>query len=53
MQKVPYLLVVGDREAANGHVNVRTRGQEKTEDLPAVEFVERIKKLIAEKATKL
>jgi len=53
MQKVPYLLVVGDKEAASGHVNVRTRGQEKTEDLPAAEFVEKIRKHIAEKATTL
>jgi len=53
MQKVPYLLVVGDKEAANGHVNVRTRGQEKTEDLPAAEFVEKIKQRIAEKAPSL
>ncbi|MDP9264133.1 MAG: threonine--tRNA ligase [Acidobacteriota bacterium] len=53
MQKVPYLLVVGDKEAANGHVNVRTRGQEKTEDLPAAEFVEKIRKHIAEKSTSL
>ncbi|HEV2022289.1 MAG TPA: threonine--tRNA ligase [Terriglobales bacterium] len=53
MQKVPYLLVVGDKEAANGHVNVRTRGQEKTEDLLAAEFVEKIRKHIAEKSTSL
>jgi len=53
MQKVPYLLVVGDKEAANGHVNVRTRGQEKTEDLPAAEFVEKIRKVIAEKTPSL
>ena len=53
MQKVPYLLVVGDKEAANGHVNVRTRGQEKTEDLPAAEFVEKIRKMILEKTTSL
>ena len=53
MQKVPYLLVVGDKEAANGHVNVRTRGQEKTEDLPAAEFVEKIRKHIAGKSTSL
>ena len=51
MQKVPYLLVVGDKEAASGHVNVRTRGREKTEDLPAAEFVEKIQKLISEKST--
>ncbi len=53
MQKVPYLLVVGDKEQQSGHVNVRTRGLEKTEDLPAAEFVERIKQRIAEKATTL
>jgi len=49
MQKVPFLLVVGDKEAEAGRVNVRTRGKEKTEDMPAPEFVEKIRKLIAEK----
>ena len=33
MQKVPFLLVVGDKEAEAGRVNVRTRGKEKTEDM--------------------
>ena len=28
LQRVPYLLVVGDREKENGHVAVRTRGGE-------------------------
>jgi threonyl-tRNA synthetase len=50
MQKVPFLLVVGDKEAEAGKVNVRTRGKEKTEDMPAAEFVEKIKRLIAEKS---
>jgi threonyl-tRNA synthetase len=49
MQKVPFLLVVGDKEAEAGKVNVRTRGKEKTEDMLATEFVEKIRKLIAEK----
>jgi threonyl-tRNA synthetase len=49
MQKVPFLLVVGDKEAEAGKVNVRTRGKEKTEDMPAAEFVAKIKGLIAEK----
>jgi threonyl-tRNA synthetase len=53
MQKVPFLLVVGDKEAEAGKVNVRIRGKEKTEDMPAAEFVEKIKKLIAEKSPKL
>ena len=49
LQKVPFLLVVGDKEAEAGKVNVRTRGKEKTEDMLATEFVEKIRKLIAEK----
>jgi threonyl-tRNA synthetase len=53
MQKVPFLLVVGDKEAEADKVNVRTRGKEKTEDMPAVEFVARIRKLIAEKSASL
>src|SRR5215813_13709709 len=53
LQKVPFLLVVGDKEAAAGRVNVRTRGKEKTEDMPAEAFVEKIRKLIAEKSASL
>ena len=49
MQKVPFLLVMGDKEAEAGRVNVRTRGKEKTEDMPVADFVEKIKTLIAEK----
>src|SRR5882757_4930719 len=50
MQKVPWMLVIGGREAEAGRVNVRTRGKEKTEDMQASEFVEKIKKLIGEKS---
>jgi len=53
MQKIPFLLVVGDKEAEAGKVNVRTRGKEKTEDMAAGEFVDKIKKLIAEKNPRL
>src|SRR5262245_23824472 len=53
LQKVPYLLVVGDKEAAAGRVNVRTRGKEKTEDMGAEEFLSHLKKIIAEKSTSL
>jgi len=53
MQKVPFLLVVGDKEAEAGKVNVRTRGKEKTEDMVAAEFVEKIRKLIVEKGSGL
>ena len=34
-------------------MNVRTRGKEKTEDMAAGEFVEKIRKLIAEKSASL
>jgi threonyl-tRNA synthetase len=50
MQKVPFLLVVGDKESEAGKVNVRTRGKEKTEDMPAAEFVAKIKGLIEQKS---
>jgi threonyl-tRNA synthetase len=53
LQKVPFLLVVGDKEAEAGRVNVRTRGKEKTEEMSANEFVERIAKLIGDKSASL
>jgi threonyl-tRNA synthetase len=53
MQKVPFMLVVGDREAEAGKVNVRTRGKEKTADMGAQEFGERVKKLIADRSATL
>jgi threonyl-tRNA synthetase len=53
MQKVPFLLVVGDKEAEADKVNVRTRGKEKTEDMGTAEFVEKIRKLIVEKTASL
>ena len=43
----------GDKEAEAGKVNVRTRGKEKTEDMDAGEFVEKIRKLIGEKSVAL
>ena len=53
LQKVPFLLVVGDKEAEAGRVNVRTRGAEKTADMSTSEFVEKIRKVIAEKSVGL
>jgi threonyl-tRNA synthetase len=50
MQKVPFMLVVGDKEAEAGKVNVRMRGKEKTEDMGAEEFGERVKSVIASKS---
>ena len=54
MQKVPFLLVVGEKEAEAGTVNVRVRGQQQPEGtVPAAQFVERVKKLIEEKSVNL
>jgi threonyl-tRNA synthetase len=54
MQKVPFVLVLGDKEAEAGTVNVRLRGQMQAEGtMPAEQFVERVKKLIVEKAVGL
>jgi threonyl-tRNA synthetase len=53
MQKVPFLLVVGDKEAEAGKVNVRIRGKEKTEDMAGAEFVEKIRGLIATRSPHL
>jgi threonyl-tRNA synthetase len=53
MQKVPFILVVGDKEGEANQVNVRTRGKEKTETVATTEFVARIRKLVDEKAPTL
>jgi threonyl-tRNA synthetase len=53
MQKVPFMLVVGDKEAEAGKVNVRTRGKENTEDMTTDEFSQKIRKQISDKASAL
>jgi threonyl-tRNA synthetase len=52
MQKMPFQLVLGDREMEAGEVNVRVRGQDKAEgSVKAEVFVERVKKLIENKSS--
>ncbi len=54
MQKVPFQLVVGDKEMDAMQVNVRVRGQEKAEgSVPIGEFIARVKKLIQDKSPTL
>ena len=49
MQKIPYMLVIGDKEAEDGSLSVRTRtGEQLT--MSVDEFVEKIRKEVAEKA---
>jgi len=47
MQKIPYMLVVGDREAEGGQVSVRLRSEENLGPMPTGQFLERAKSDIA------
>ncbi len=42
MQKLPYILVVGDKEKANGSVAVRARGNQDLGVMPLQDFLDRI-----------
>jgi threonyl-tRNA synthetase len=46
-QKVPYLLIVGDREAESGMVNVRARGEKAQEALEVGKFAARMRAEVA------
>lgn len=49
MEKVPYVLVLGDKEAEEGTVNVNKRGVEEKETQPLADFVKRVCKENKEK----
>jgi len=49
MQKVPFLLVVGDKEKANGAVAVRARGNQDLGVMPLTDFSSRIASDIAQR----
>ena len=49
LQKVPYMLVIGNREMENGAVAVRLRTEEDLGAMPVAEFLEMAKTAIAEK----
>jgi threonyl-tRNA synthetase len=50
LQKVPYILVVGDKEKANGAVAVRARGNQDLGVMPLADFISKIAGDIARKA---
>ncbi|MFA5423202.1 MAG: threonine--tRNA ligase [Phycisphaerae bacterium] len=51
--KVPYMLVVGPKEAEETSVNVRIRGENQNKTVPVDEFIQIAKKKIADKETAL
>ena len=54
MQKVPFILVVGDKEQESGQVNVRVRGQDKAEgSATTADFVARVKRLMETRSSGL
>ena len=50
LQKVPYILVVGDKEKANGAVAVRARGNQDLGVMAQQAFLERLLAEVAAKA---
>ena len=51
--KVPYMLVVGDREVAEEKVSLRRRDGSRADDLPINEFIHTVKEKIATRAKDL
>jgi len=52
-QKIPYILVFGDKEEAAGAVSVRTRGKGDQGSMPLAEFIAKAKGLVESKSTEL
>ena len=50
LQKIPYMLVIGDREAQNQQVSVRNRKQGDQGAVPCEDFLERLKEVVASKS---
>ena len=53
LQKVPFVLVMGDKEAATEAVSVRTRGKGDEGSVSLIDFIERAKGLVASKTVAL
>ncbi len=49
LEKIPYMLVIGDREVAEGAVSLRLRTEEDLGSRPVADFVEMVQQAIAEK----
>jgi threonyl-tRNA synthetase len=50
LQKVPFVLIMGDKEAASEAVSVRTRGKGDEGSVPLVDFINRAKGLVEQKS---
>ncbi|MEK7584201.1 MAG: His/Gly/Thr/Pro-type tRNA ligase C-terminal domain-containing protein, partial [Patescibacteria group bacterium] len=52
-EKVPYTLVIGDKEMQSGKLAVRIRGAQKIVEMESKAFIDRLKKSISERASAL
>ncbi|HVB24477.1 MAG TPA: aminoacyl--tRNA ligase-related protein [Ktedonobacteraceae bacterium] len=53
VQKIPYMLIVGDKEMAEQTVSVRLRTNENLGDMPVASFIERVVGMIKTKSKEL
>ncbi len=53
LKKVPFILILGDKEAAATAVNVRTRGSNETATVPLADFIARARALLDDKSATL
>jgi threonyl-tRNA synthetase len=53
LQKLPYMLIVGDKEAETGAISLRVRGQGDQGSMPLEDFVTRARSLVDSKSTSL
>jgi threonyl-tRNA synthetase len=53
LQKVPYVLVLGDKEAEANSVSVRTRSKGDGGSMPLIDFIEKAKSIVASHAVEL
>ena len=49
VDRVPYMLVIGQKEAEEGNVSIRNRDTTETETMPLADFITKIKKEIRER----
>ena len=52
-QKIPYILIFGDKEESNGAVSVRTRGKGDQGSMPLADFIVKAKGIVETKSAEL
>jgi threonyl-tRNA synthetase len=50
LQKVPFLLIIGDKERNKNAITIRTLGSEKTQTISVKDFIKKLSKKISDKS---